>query len=214
MYMDHKKFEKRFLIIVFAQLFLLIGTLTIGANFKALPSWFALFIIGTIIGLVLFTIGMTYFYKVNRNYLRALIALVILILLTLFIDITSRSRDDFYLAWSRGITISADFITCVLYVYFLLGTSDYFKDTHSIKGTKKSKIGAIVLVILFIVERLLSFIASLNVAKQNLVLFSICRFGAWGLQFAIYTYVFVILLLVYIYMKKKDKEVIIDEKTE
>ena len=211
--MENKKFEKRFLLFVIGQFFILIGTLNIGANFKVLPSWFDNFLFAIIIGIVLFHFSLVRLYKINRNFLRSYIALIVYTILVLLVDVCSRSKDDFYLAWSRGLETSVDFIACVLYVYFFLGTSDYFKDDSLDKGKKQSKTTAIVLIVLFIIERTLAFIASLNITKQNLVLFSICRFGSWGMQFVIHIYVFVILLTIFVFVKKRKKEALTDEET-
>lgn len=212
--MEIGKFKKAFRLFIIGQFFLLIGTINIGADFKVLPYWLSYFIVASLFGFVLILIATIKLYKVNKNYLRTLIALSIYLVISILADTCAHSKDDFYLIWSSHLAISADFILCILYVCFLLGTSDYLKEDNINQGNRKSKIGALVLVIIFIIERLLAFAASLNPVRLNVVAYSICKFGAWGLEFVIDAYVFVILVAIYYLIKKKEKEAITDEKAE
>ena len=212
--MENSKFKKAFILFIIGQFFLLVGTLNIGANFKVLPSWFALFILASFIGFVLFYLACIKLYKINKNYLRTLISLVIYTVICILADACARSKDDFYLTWSNGLTVSASFILCVFYVCFFLGTSDYFKGENAKQGNKKSKIAAIMLVILFVTERVLAFISSFNAVKLNLVFYSVCRFGSWGLQFVINAYIFAILIVIFVHMNKKDGGVKNNEEIE
>ena len=210
---NDKKFNKHFLIFTIGQAFLLLGDFTVGSSFKVLPSWLSLFSIFIVVGYILFYIAFITFYKVNRNYLRSFVAFIVFLLVTIFADACSQSKSDFYLAWSRGLSTSAKFLLCVMYVYFFFGTRDYFHDLGHTKGKKACVIGAIVLTVLFIAERALTFVASLSAIKVHYIPFSICRFGSWGLIFAIDIYLFVIFLVAYIRLKKKPKEELKDEET-
>lgn len=210
---SEKKFQKSFLLFTIGQFCMVLGAVTIGSNFKVLPSWLIFFGIFTFIGIILMLIAFKTFYKVNRNYFRALIALVAYILLVIFTDACSKSKDDMYLTLSRGLEISSAFVSCIFYVYSFLGTRDYFNETNIAKGKKRAMTGAIILVVLFVTQQVLAFLSSFDFAKQSVVAFSIFRFGSWGLQLFTYVFIFAVLLGAYIiYMKKKKGEVTSDEE--
>lgn len=209
---DNQKFRIRFCLFTIGQLFLVLGTFTIGARFKVVPSWLSLFFIFSAIGFVLIYIAFITLYKVNRNYLRSFIAFIIYLIITIFADACSQSKSDFYLIWSRGLGVSADFLLCIMYVYLFLGTRDYFHERNYIEGRNNSKLGAIILIILFAIERTMAFIASLNATKLNYILYSICRFGSWGFQFIINIFIFVVLLIAYIHLRKQSKEELTNEE--
>lgn len=212
--MNSNKFQKRFLLFTIGQFLLVLGTFTIASNFKVLPSWLSLFIVFSLIGLILIYVSYITIYKINRNFLRAFIAYIIYLIITIFYDACAKSKDDFYLIWSRGLEISANFVLCTSYVYFFLGTHDFFHETNQAIGKKRTYACAITIVVMFAIQQIMSFIASLSVTKQNLVFYSICRFGSWGLSFVIDIFIFVALLTAYIIMKKKNKEELNNEETK
>ena len=212
--MATSKFQKRFLLFTIGQLLLILGTFTIASNFKVLPSWLSLFVVFTLFGLILMYIAFITFYKINRNFLRAFIAFIIYLIITVFADACAKSKEDFYLIWSRGLEISANFVLCASYVYFFFGTHDFFHETNQTIGKKKTYACAISVIVMFVIQQIMSFIASLSVTKQNLVFYSICRFGSWGLSIIIDIFIFIALLTAYIIMKKKNKEESNNEETK
>ena len=213
LYMESKdKFLRRFLLFIIGQLLLIIGSLSMGSQFKVVPQWLSLFAIFSFVGFILMFIAYLYLYKVNKNYLRSFIAFIIFVLLVILVDGFSHSKSDFYLVWSRGLEVSEQLMMCVVYTYFLLGTRDYLIDKGLKEHKGKTMVQIIVFISLFVIREIMEFISTLKVTKVHYVLYSICRYGSWGMQFVIDVFVFVVLLLFYINMRKAPKEEVIDEK--
>ena len=210
--MDINKFQKRFLLFIIAHFLLTLGSLNILANFKVLPSWFSLFFFFSFIGNIIAFVAYITIYKANRNFLRAFIAFIIFLILSIFFDACSKSKDDFYLTWSRGLEISASFVLCASYVYFFFGIHDYFHSTDEAEGKKKTWAAAIVTIALFAIQQIMAFISSLSITKQHVVFYSVCRFGSWGLSIATYVFILVGLITAFILIKKRPKEELTNEK--
>lgn len=209
-----KKFQKAFIIFTIAQIFIILGLLEYGSQIKAISNWMELFIFAELIGCILMVISATMLVSYNKNYFYLFVTAIIEPFLIIISVIAGESVEDFTVAWGKGLTITTDVLLCLVYVYFFLGTRDYFSETDLAKNVNRSKVGFLVIVISTIAINLLNFVRTFSFVKTNYIVASILRYGTLALKFGMYTFIFVILLLIVINMQKKRKEKQLDVKEE
>lgn len=209
-----KKFQKAFIIFTIAQIFILLGLFDYFTQVKALSDWLFIFTIMQLIGCILMVVSAIMLVDFNRNYFYLFVTAIIETFVILLASVADESVEDFTVAWSRGLAISGDILLGLIYIYFFLGTRDYFKENGLGENVKRSKVGFWVIVISMIVINLVSFVRTFNIVKTNYIVASILRYGSLLLEFIMYGFVFVVLLLMIILMQKKRKEALINEKPE
>lgn len=200
-----KKFRTGFILFMVSQIIVTLSTLSMGSEFKALPSWLGLFIVFEFFALITFFFAMLKLYKFNKNFTYAFITYGIYFTMTVFADVSSQSTNDFYLAWSRAMDLICRILLCLFYIYSFLGFHHYFKEIGLEKGAKKMRVGYLSFAGMFLIERVFTFLSSLKAIKLNLVAYTIFKYGAWALNFAIEIYVLVMLILVFVMYEKYRK---------
>ena len=120
----------------------------------------------------------------------------------------SESTEDLTVAIARGLNTSSTLLMCMVYVYFFLGTRDYFKENGLTGNIKSSKLGYIWVISCTALLMIIGIIKPWNSVKTNYVLTSILRYGSLLLELALYVFVLVILIMMLIYMKKRSKEIV------
>ena len=201
-----KKFRTGFILFMVSQIMVTLSTLSMGSEFKALPSWLGLFIVFEFFALITFFFAMLKLYKFNKNFTYAFITYGIYFTMTVFADVSSQSTNDFYLAWSRAMDLICRILLCVFYIYSFLGFHHYFTEIGLEKGAKKMRVGYLSFAGMFLIERVFTFLSSLKAIKLNLVAYTIFKYGAWALNFAIEIYILVMLILVFVMYEKYRKE--------
>ena len=201
-----KKFRTGFILFMVSQIMVTLSTLSMGSEFKALPSWLGLFIVFEFFALITFFFAMLKLYKFNKNFTYAFITYGIYFTMTVFADVSSQSTNDFYLAWSRAMDLICRILLCVFYIYSFLGFHHYFTEIGLEKGAKKMRVGYLSFAGMFLIERVFTFLSSLKAIKLNLVAYTIFKYGAWALNFAIEIYILVMLILVFVMYEKHRKE--------
>ena len=224
-----KKFQKAFLIFTIAQFFMVLGLFGNVTSIKALSNWLFLFGFCKLIGGILMIVASSMLYQYNKNYFYFFVTTIIDMFIFIICmigeesteDVTvafsrgEESTEDVTVAFSRGLSITADILLGIVYIYFFLGTRDYFKEEELIESnSKKSKIGFIIIIVLMIVINLLSFIKTFDVVKTNLIATAIFKYGAFITKLVMYVFIFVVLVLMMINLQKKRKEITNNEKEQ
>lgn len=201
-----KKFRTGFILFMVGQILEVLSIVSMGSEFKALPSWLALFSLFTIFAFVIFFFAMLKLYKFNINFAYAFITFGIYYVMVIFSDVTAQSTNDFYLAWSRSMDLICRILLCIFYIYSFLGFHHYFKEIGLEKGAKRMRVGYLSFAGMFLIERVFTFLSTLKAIKLNLVAYTIFKYGAWALNFAIEIYILVMLILVFVMYEKYRKE--------
>ena len=154
-------------------------------------------------------------YQYNKNYFYFFVTTIIDMFIFIICMVGEESTEDVTVAFSRGLSITADILLGIVYIYFFLGTRDYFKEEELIESnSKKSKIGFIIIIVLMIVINLLSFIKTFDAIKTNLVAQAVFKYGAFITKLVMYVFIFVVLILMMINLQKKRKEIGTNEKEQ
>ena len=210
-----KKFQKAFLIFTIAQFFMILGLFGNVTSIKALSNWLFLFGFCKLIGGILMIVASSMLYQYNKNYFYFFVTTIIDMFIFIICMIGEESTEDVTVAFSRGLSITADILLGIVYIYFFLGTRDYFKEEELIESnSKKSKIGFIIIIVLMIVINLLSFIKTFDAIKTNLVAQAVFKYGAFITKLVMYVFIFVVLILMMINLQKKRKEIATNEKEQ
>ena len=129
--------------------------------------------------------------------------------------IGEESTEDSTVALCRGLSITSDILLGIVYIYFFLGTRDYFREQELVESnSKKSSIGFILIIVLMVVINLLSFIKTIDVVKTNLVAQAIFKYSVVIAKLVMYVFIFVVLILMMINLQKKRKEIATNEKEQ
>ena len=210
-----KKFQKAFLIFTIAQFFMILGLFGNVTSIKALSNWLFLFGFCKLIGGILMIVASSMLYQYNKNYFYFFVTTIIDMFIFIICMVGEESMEDVTVAFSRGLSITADILLGIVYIYFFLGTRDYFKEEELIESnSKKSKIGFIIIIVLMIVINLLSFIKTFDVVKTNLIATAVFKYGAFITKLVMYVFIFVVLVLMMINLQKKRKEIATNEKEQ
>ena len=210
-----KKFQKAFLIFTIAQFLMVLGLFGNVTSIKALSNWLFLFGFCKLIGGILMIIASSMLYQYNKNFFYFFVTTIIDMFIFIICMIGEESTEDVTVAFSRGLSITADILLGIVYIYFFLGTRDYFKEEELIESnSKKSKIGFIIIIVLMIVINLLSFIKTFDVVKTNLIATAVFKYGAFITKLVMYVFIFVVLVLMMINLQKKRKEIATNEKEQ
>ena len=210
-----KKFQKAFLIFTIAQFFMVLGLFGNVTSIKALSNWLFLFGFCKLIGGILMIIASSMLYQYNKNYFYFFVTTIIDMFIFIICMVGEESTEDVTVAFSRGLSITTDILLGIVYIYFFLGTRDYFKEEELIESnSKKSKIGFIIIIVLMIVINLLSFIKTFDAIKTNLVAQAVFKYGAFITKLVMYVFIFVVLVLMMINLQKKRKEIATNEKEQ
>ena len=210
-----KKFQKAFLIFTIAQFFMILGLFGNVTSIKALSNWLFLFGFCKLIGGILMIVASSMLYQYNKNYFYFFVTTIIDMFIFIICMVGEESTEDVTVAFSRGLSITADILLGIVYIYFFLGTRDYFKEEELIESnSKKSKIGFIIIIVLMIVINLLSFIKTFDVVKTNLIATAVFKYGAFITKLVMYVFIFVVLVLMMINLQKKRKEIAANEKEQ
>ena len=210
-----KKFQKAFLIFTIAQFFMVLGLFGNVTSIKALSNWLFLFGFCKLIGGILMIVASSMLYQYNKNYFYFFVTTIIDMFIFIICMIGEESTEDVTVAFSRGLSITADILLGIVYIYFFLGTRDYFKEEELIESnSKKSKIGFIIIIVLMIVINLLSFIKTFDAVKTNLIATAVFKYGAFITKLVMYVFIFVVLVLMMINLQKKRKEIATNEKEQ
>lgn len=210
-----KKFQKAFLIFTIAQFFMILGLFGNVTSIKALSNWLFLFGFCKLIGGILMIVASSMLYQYNKNYFYFFVTTIIDMFIFIICMVGEESTEDVTVAFSRGLSITADILLGIVYIYFFLGTRDYFKEEELIESnSKKSKIGFIIIIVLMIVINLLSFIKTFDVVKTNLIATAVFKYGAFITKLVMYVFIFVVLVLMMINLQKKRKEIATNEKEQ
>lgn len=199
-----KKFDKAFLLFAIGQLFMVIGLLDYASSIKVLADWLFLFSILEIVGVVLMIISSTMLYEYNKKYFYFFITSIICLFINLLSAFGDESTEDFTIAVAKGLGISGDILLCASYVYFFLGTKEYFIDEKLDKNASRSKLSCLVIVILMIAINVMNFMKTVSFVQTNLIAMSIFKYGSVALKFGMYAYIFVILLIMKSDKKRKE----------
>ena len=208
----NKEYHRAFLIFVIAQFFMVIGLLDYGTSIKALSDWLFIFTVCQLIGFVLMFVSSIKLYSFNKNYFYFFITSLICIFIALLGNVSEESTEDFTIAWSRGLLISADILLCIIYAYFFLGSKEYFLENGLERNAKRSRFGFIFVIIMTIIINLTAFIGSFNGIRTNYIAAAIFKYSSILMKFIMYTFMFVILILMMVDMKKIKKEEVINEE--
>ena len=211
---DIKKFEKAYLLFALAQFFIILSLFSYGGQIKALSELFFLFELFSIVGSALMIIAATSLVFINRNCFYFFVTTMFYFFISLLATYGSESTEDLTVAISRGLKTSSTLLICMVYVYFFLGTRDYFKEKGLTGNLKNSKLGYIWVISCTALLMIIGIIKPLNSVKTNYVLTTILRYGSLLLELAMYVFMLVILILMLIYMKKKGKEIENNEKEQ
>ena len=210
-----KKFQKAFLIFTIAQFFMVLGLFGNVTSIKALSNWLFLFGFCKLIGGILMIVASSMLYQYNKNYFYFFVTTIIDMFIFIICMVGEESTEDVTVAFSRGLSITADILLGIVYIYFFLGTRDYFKEEELIESnSKKSKIGFIIIIVLMIAINLLSFIKTFDVVKTNLIATAVFKYGAFITKLVMYVFIFVVLVLMMINLQKKRKEIATNEKEQ
>ena len=200
--MKNQIFRRAFLIFTIAQFFMIVGLLDYGTSIKALSDWLAIFTVCEIIGFILMIASSIKLYSFNKNYFYFFITAVICLFISILAVVAKESTEDFTIAWSRGLSVSADILLCMIYAYFFLGSKEYSLDHGLSKNAKRSKTGFVFVIVMTIVINLVVFVGSFNAIRTNYVAAAVFKYSSVLLKFAMYTFMFVILILMMIDIKK------------
>lgn len=203
---DIKKFQKAYLLFALAQFFIILSLFSYGGNIKALSELFFLFDLFAIVGSILMIMAATRLVFINRNCFYFFVSTMFYFFISLLATFGSESTEDLTVAIARGLRTSSTLLICMVYVYFFLGTRDYFKENGLTGNIKSSKLGYIWVITCTALLMIIGIIKPWNSVKTNYVLTSILRYGSLLLELALYVFVLVILIMMLIYMKKKNKE--------
>ena len=210
-----KKFQKAFLIFTIAQFFMILGLFGNVTSIKTLSNWLFLFGFCKLIGGILMIVASSMLYQYNKNYFYFFVTTIIDMFIFIICMVGEESTEDVTVAFSRGLSITADILLGIVYIYFFLGTRDYFKEEELIESnSKKSKIGFIIIIVLMIVINLLSFIKTFDAVKTNLIATAVFKYGAFITKLVMYVFIFVVLVLMMINLQKKRKEIATNEKEQ
>ena len=207
-----KRFDKAFLLFLIGQVFMMLGLIDYASSIKVLSDWLFIFSLLEIVGVILMIVASTMLYEFNKNYFYFFITSVICLFVNLLATFGEESTEDLTIAVARGLGITGDILLCVSYVYFFLGTRDYFLENELDKNAKRCKYSCFVVVILTIVINLMSFIRTVPVVQTNVIAASIFKYGCVAIKLGLYVYIFVILLLMKKTTDKKRKETNNNEK--
>ena len=210
-----KKFQKAFLIFTIAQFFMILALFDYATSIKVLSNWLFLFGFCKLIGGILMIIASSTLYQYNKNYFYFFVTTIIDMFIFIICMIGEESTEDSTVALCRGLSITADILLGIVYIYFFLGTRDYFKEEELIESnSKKSKIGFIIIIVLMVIINLLSFIKTFDVVKTNLIAQAVFKYGAVITKLVMYVFIFVVLILMMINLQKKRKEIATNEKEQ
>lgn len=211
---DIKKFQNAYLLFALAQFFIILSLFSYAGTIKALSELFFLFDIFSAVGSVLLIIAATRLVFINRNCFYFFVTTMFYFFIGLLATFGNESTVDSTVAIARGLKTSETLLLCMIYVYFFLGTRDYFKEHNLIGNVKHSNIAYIVVIVGTIILMVIDFISPWNSVKTNYVLSSILRYSSLALYLTIYVFVLVLLILMLIYMKKRRKEIENNEKDQ
>lgn len=203
---DIKKFQKAYLLFALAQFFIILSLFSYGGQIKALSEFFFLFEIFAIVGAALMIIAASRLVFINRNCFYFFVTTMFYFFIGLLATVASESTEDFTVAISNGLKVSSTLLLCVAYVYFFLGTRDYFKEQGLLGNVKNSKFGYIAVIGGTALLMIIDFVKSWNIIKTNYVLISVLRYSGLLIELAMYVFVLVILIMMLVYMKKRIEE--------
>ena len=209
-----KAFRSSFTLFWLSQICFLLGSLHFDGRFKVLPDAIVLLVIFQVIGYVLMAITLYRTRKVNHEFYLSGITFIILGAVSILKSVCTTSTDEFYINWAKGVDWSIQVLKCITYFYFFLGCYKYFVSLGHTHIGKKSKIGAIIFVSLFILERLTVFLMFFNGIRANIMANRILTFGQIVINLVIYIYLVVITSVIFVNMHKKRKEAIQNEEAK
>lgn len=208
-----KRFQKAYILFTIAQLFIILGLFSYGTQIKALSDWLYIFTIIELVGHVLIIIASTMLFRYNNNYFLFFITSIVSLFINIIAIVGLESTEDLTVAWARGLAISGDILLCLIYVYFFMGTRDYFVENGLTGNVKRSKMGYIFIIVSTIVRNIISFVRTFSIVKTNYIASAVLRYGSLLIEFITYTFIFVVLMIMIVHMQKKRKEsALLDEK--
>ena len=215
--MDEKKlnyFKNSFKLFWLSQIFLFLALLYFDGRFKFLPDWLSLLSVFKVVGFVMMTIALYRTKDINREFFLSLITLIIFAATNILKSVCSTSTDEFYINWAKGLDWSIQILKCITYIYFFWGCYKYFVSLGHQGIGKKSRIGAIIFVSLFILERLTVFLMFFNGIRANIMANRVFTFGQIVINVVIYIYLVVITTIIQVNLRKKRKEAITNEEAK
>lgn len=211
---DIKKFKNAYFLFALAQAFIILSLFSYGGQIKALSELFFLFEWFAVAGGALMIVAATKLVFINRNCFYFFVSTMFYFFINFLAIIASESTEDLTVALGKGLDISGQLLLCVTYVYFFLGTRDYFKENGLEGNIKNSKFGYIIVIACTAVLMIIDFISPWNAVKTNYVLITILKYGSLVIELFMYTFVLVILIMMLVYMHKRSKEINNNEKEQ
>lgn len=215
--MDEKKinyFKNSFKLFWLSQIFLFLALLYFDGRFKFLPDWLSLLAIFRVVGFVMMAIALYRTKDINREFFLSLVTFIIFGATNILKSVCSTSTDEFYINWAKGLDWSIQILKCITYIYFFWGCYKYFASLGHQGIGKKSRIGAIIFVSLFILERLTVFLMFFNGIRANIMANRVFTFGQIVINVVIYIYLVVITTIIQVNLRKKRKEAIANEEAK
>ena len=211
---NFKLFYKELVLFMIAQICIILGLFSYASQIKALSELFSLFTIFTLIGAILMIIVASKLVFINKNYFYFFVTTMFYFFISLIATIGKESTEDGTVAIANGLEISSSILLSLIYIYFFLGTRDYFKDNNLANNINKSKAAITYIIVSTIVLMIMSFMMTIRGVKTNTILSAILRYGTLLLELVNYVFVLVILILMLIYINKKKKEGEINNEKE
>lgn len=207
-------FQKSLRLFIIGQALIILGTLQLGAQIKALPEWLALFFFFDLVGSIMMIVSALRMYSYNKNFFYCFLTAFVYLFIVIIVVIGNESTSDFTVAWVRGLSISSDILLCVIYVYFFLGTGDYCLELGVVDKPKKSKAGYIFVISATIIRNILDYLRTFSAIRTNYILVTVFKYSGMLIVLVAYIFVLVVLILIYVHVRKKLKEVNLNEKAE
>lgn len=201
-----KNTKKSFILFMIGEVLLIVGMLSSGANYKFFPRWIENFVFFAFVGYILIIIALCYIRKIHVSFNRSLIAVAIMLVASFVGEICKTSSDSFNILLGRGLTWSADLLSCVGHIYFLQGCIYIFKE---FKDEKMAKYGVRVAIAYFAIFATFVFFKAgsrMDVVLSKTIPNRIFVYGSMLFEFLSYIYIVVCIVFISIKVSLLRKE--------
>ena len=194
-----KRTKQAFILFMIGEICLMLGALSMGADFKFLPRWLESFAFFDFVAFLLSFIALCLLRKLHVSFTYSAISVGVLFVAMTFDGVCLTSEESLYLLWGKGLGWTCDLLLCLYHVYFLQGCLFIFKKYNDEKMSKKVKQIAIIYLAIFATFIIFKIGTTIPAILKNTIANRVFIFGT--LFFTLSTFIFTLINVIYISIK-------------
>lgn len=194
-----KRTKQAFILFMIGEICLMLGVLSMGADFKFLPRWLESFAFFDFAAFLLSFIALILLRKIHNAFTYSAITVGVLTIAVIFEGVCSTSEDSLYLLWAKGLGWSCDLLLALYHVYFFQGCLFIFKKYNDEKMGKRVKQVAIIYLVITALYIIFKIGTITPAILKNTIANRIFIFGT--LFFTLSTFIFTLINVIFISIK-------------